>query len=76
MSEPVNNTQRLGMTAEDFGWKVPVGLIAVVLVIGGLVYMNITENRTNTAFVDRSVLTETGPVGAKAMPATRPASNQ
>ena len=61
-----NNSQRVGMTAEDFGWEVPAGLIAAVLIIGGLFYMNITENRTTTALVDRSVLTETGPVGAKA----------
>jgi hypothetical protein len=68
---PTNDNKRVGMTAKDFGWEVPAGLIAAVLVIGGIFYMNITEHRTTTAFADRSVLTETGPVGAKAAAPTR-----
>ena len=53
--------RRVGMRDDGFGWGIPAAVIAAVLIIGGLFYMNSGDNRTTTASNDRPAATQTGP---------------
>jgi len=59
------------MSENGFGWGIPAAVLAAVLLIGGLFYMNSGDTRTTTASNDRPAVTQTGPAGSQA-PATSP----
>ena len=58
---------QFGMVVAAAGTAMLALPVAAILVAGSLFYLH-AGDRTMTAGVDRSVLTETGPVGAKAAP--------
>ena len=63
-----DNRRRVGMRDEGFGWGIPAAVLAAILIIGGLFYMN-SDNRTTTASTDRpgtaTSTTTTGPAGSQ-----------
>jgi hypothetical protein len=73
MNEDNNRPRRVGMRDEGFGWGIPAAVLAAILIIGGLFYMN-SGDRTTTASNDRPATTSTttsGPAGSQA-PAKTP----
>jgi hypothetical protein len=74
-----NNRRRFGTRDDGYGWGIPAAVIAAVLIVGGLIYMSMSDSRTTTASNDRPVATQSGPAGSQApvsSPTTTPAPKQ
>ena len=73
-----NNNRPRPVRNDGMGWGLPAALVAGVLIIGGLIYMN-SDNRTNTAANNNAPTTSTtttAPTGSPAparTPTTTPA---
>jgi hypothetical protein len=75
-----SDPRRTGMRdARGFGWGIPLAIVAAILIIGGLFFMN-SGTRSTTASSDRPAATNSGPAPAGApVPgptSTNPAPNR
>jgi hypothetical protein len=66
-----NDRRRTGMRNEGMGWGIPALIVAAIVIIGGLFYMNSNGSRTATATNNTATSTNSGPV-APGAPAPGP----
>ena len=71
-----DDDRRYGTRNDGYGWGIPAAIVAGILILGGLFYMNSGDRTQTAANVDRPAVTQPGPAGSPTpapAPTTTPA---